>query len=173
MPKRRMFWARRYVSETVTGTTNVSFISDLLSEFESAYGADLFGFTVTRIRGNFAFYSQSADTSPGTYTYSSGIRIGTDSQIGDTDAEQAASDPFTDPFADWMWVRNFTAPYPSTTALAAGNPGYVHFDVDIKSQRRLDELGQGLYLYHGRQSASDTAATIQMNADLHILLKRP
>lgn len=174
-PKRRLFWARTRVNHSITGTTDLVFIDDLLATFQAAYDADLFGFTITRIRGNLATRTVSATTTAGTAQMTAGIRVDDQNAVTviDTDAEQITQMPTGDPHADWMWTRNWAVEYPSTTALAAGAQSLWSFDFDIKAQRRLDELGQSLYLFSGRESATENTAVSLMSWDFSILCKRP
>ena len=65
----------------------------------------------------------------------------------DTDTEQLNLTPNNNPHADWMYARNQPIWFsPSATGLSR-QP--LQFEIDNRSQRRLDELGQSLYAFSG------------------------
>lgn len=182
-PKRNMFWARRTELVPYTNTNQGSIIS-LLSNFNSAYGASLFGFTVTRIRGHYTWYTAGVGEPSTTSRLSVGIRTDERSDaatastgvvgIADTDPEQAVKAPYSDPYADWMYARNDLLIFPST---GDASPTQQQIrdnmtQVDIKSQRKLSELGENLYLMaEVNTDAEDDPWYVWY--DLHILLKQP
>lgn len=170
-PRRRMFWAQQNVMQTTTGSQPIGNQPlNLLGEFEDEYGADLFGFTVTRIRGHLTFAFDQTDVVE-RHDPSYGIRVSSEAQTAttNTNLERLGTAPVEDPHADWMWVYN-------DTLYTNLNTGWMYaqykVDVDIKAQRRLDELGQSLYLFSA-WGGSDFTSFVNVFISLRILCKRP
>lgn len=177
LPKRNLFWARFTTLRTFT-ETNLATVLNPLAQFNEEYGANLFGFTVTRIRGHYTWATSDGTDVNTTYNLSFGIRPdeSVDSSAGnaDTDDEQLAKIPVNDPYSDWMYVRNNVA---STLGTGSGDYSFAQqlrdnrVELDIRSQRRFSELRQNLYVIAGLNASPgvDVSAWI----DLHILLKQP
>lgn len=174
IPRRRMFWAATTQVQTISAGTTAPVAIDpvnLLEQFEADYGADLFGFTITRIRGLIRVaYDQTEVVER--HDVSFGIRVSTDNaiQVGESNAERVLLSPSGDPHADWMWVHNDT----HYTSLNANGETYAQYpiEIDIKAQRRLDELGQGLYLL-GATAVADFSTFANYTIGLRVLCKRP
>ncbi len=171
-PRRRLFWARRQSLLQFT-ETNQATPQNLLGPFQEAYGADLFGFTVTRIVGHYTWWTADDQTTATTYNFSVGIRTDEQEQAaGDTDTRQQQQIPANSPHDDWMYVRNNLG-----IASGTGAPEEVEqsalnrIELDLKSQRRLDELGQSLYIYAGLNDYP--GVDVWAWYDLNILCKRP
>jgi len=167
--RRRLFWARRRVNLTYTDTER-AYPTDLLSEFQAAYDADLFGFTVTRVLGTVVVWTEENNVETSRW-FSLGFRVADTATVdeADTDAEQLNLTPNNNPFADWMYARNQPIWFsPSSTGLSR-QP--VQFEIDNRSQRRLDELGQSLYAFSGVHQSPPS--NVQAAMDLHVLCKRP
>lgn len=177
--RRRMFWARELIDETVSFTDRAQIV-DLLLRFSTEYGADLFGFTVTRIVGNLTYWQDSADPDGGEpQGVSVGIRVEDRASVQaiDTSAERLTTIPASDPFSDWMYVTNRYY-----NGFAGGTIGSVQslistenrWEIDLKAQRRLDELGQSLYLYLGQIGTPEaTSSALRIMGDINVLCKRP
>lgn len=169
-PRRRLFWARRSGLATFT-STNYAGIYDLLGPFQEEYGADLFGFTVTRILGTVQHWAAPETTST-TYNLSTGIRVDDQSEIeGSAASDRLQRLPVNDPHTDWMWARNNLGFHAGETMEPATLAYYNRFTLDLRSQRRLDELGQSLYWFAGINAAP--VDDISMWYDFHVLCKRP
>lgn len=175
-PQRRLFWATYNVATTL-GSNNRAAIGDMLSDFNADYGADLVGFTVTRIRGTISWGPAGQAAAPWGW-YSVGIRKGNEKgmSIADTDEEQIALQPSQDPHGDWMYQRMTSAWVPSTQTgeghdvqLAVQLGAWVN-EIDIKAQRRLDELGDSLF-YFVEQGPEQ--GTTNIHGRFRLLLKRP
>ena len=167
--RRRLFWARRRVNLVYTDTER-AYPTDLLSEFQAAYDADLFGFTVTRVLGTVCLWTEESDVETSRW-WSGGIRVADSAGVNeaDTDPEQLNLTPANNPHADWMYATNVPIWFsPSATGLAR-YPYY--FQIDNRSQRRLDELGQSLYLFSGVHASPPN--NVQAGIDVHVLCKRP
>lgn len=181
--KRDMFWARRTGTLALDANNQASIIS-LLGPFNQAYGANLFGFTVTRIRGHFTHYAPGTVEPSTSYRLSLGIRkderidastaAGDVVGIADQDSEQAVKQPYLDPYSDWMYVRNAFGIVGSTGDQTATQVqvGLNRVELDVKSQRKFSELNETLYAYWGTSWDGD-ADPIQVWYDFHILLKQP
>lgn len=166
-----MFWVR-FTNSFTASSGNDAEIVNLLSDFQTEYGADLFGFTVTRIVGNFKTRA-SGGTVPDTVRVSSGIRVEDQQAIANTntDTEQGELSPFFDPYTDWMWARNeYHVNSAASEAAVVLNTSRV--DIDLRSQRRLDELGQSLYLFN-QFDRGTTVTSISYQYNLNMLMKRP
>ena len=87
----------------------------------------------------------------------------------DTDTEQLNLTPNNNPHADWMYARNQPIWFsPSATGLSR-QP--LQFEIDNRSQRRLDELGQSST--PSPAFTSHLPNNVQAAMDLHVLCKRP
>lgn len=173
-PKRRLFWVR-FSDFTYPGDGGGAVrASNLLESFEEEYGAQLFGFTVTRIRGSLQVWDRgnpAGGTEPLLHWASAGIRVCDDAAIeqADEDGEQASLIPQVDKHADWMWVTNKMVATEESTQYAP--TPRLDMDIDVKAQRRIDELGQGLYLIYG--NGDITTSYMAWTWDLSVLMKRP
>lgn len=162
---RKFVWARHtFVGEQ----TGAAVGGDLLSQFETDYGAQLIGATITRIRG-YAF-AQATDATDNTINqYRMGIRV----LSGNLDLSGTVpdQDPWTDENADWMaWM-----PFASVVAvggLPIGDSVLNAMRVDVKAQRRLDELGERLVLFQAGNPGAPTI-TWAVGWDLSIGVKLP
>ncbi len=173
-PKRNLFWARSSQLQTLEDGAQ-SNTTDLLGNFQTEYGADLFGFTVTRILGFYTWYTTSSPTAETSYILSAGIRMDENSEVaGSNNTEKTARLPLNDPYADWMWARNeigisASDTYTRLNEQVANNTKYL----DLKSQRRASELKTSLYLFSGANNLPDADTPVYFYYDLHILLKQP
>lgn len=168
--RRRLFWARRSNLSTFSAS-NYAGIYDLLGPFQTAYDADLFGFTVTRIIGHYQYWAAPQATTT-TFNVSTGIRIDDQSEIEGSDASwRLGKLPVNDPHVDWMWSRNNLGFHPSESEEPASVSPLTRVELDLRSQRRLDELGQSLYMFMGINDAP--VDDIFVWWDFHVLCKRP
>lgn len=151
--RRKLVWARKRAAQVFTAGTTL-FKVNLLEDFEAAYGANLIGATVTRIRG-----AAVADMD-GAANVVLAARIGQESEV---DAPPTpGSGPIDEPFADWMMWE----PFLSVAGETPGTPAHGRV-IDVKSQRRLEEIDEELSMW----TSSATTGTVIW--DLSILLKLP
>ena len=150
--RRKFVWARRLIIGATTGANAASF-SDLLTDFQTALGADALGVTVVRIRGAISF--------TGTSLLVVGARIMTQSDFATL--VSPAQGPSSDQYADWMMYE----PVVHNGVATVGSVSGQHFDV--KSSRKLEELGQGLLL----AVSNPTLSAASWDMDLSIGLKLP
>lgn len=152
-PRRKRIWARSFNSgTTIAAAVSPAFAApgafNLLSTFETNYGANLVGVTVARIRGHYAILGANTDT----VAIRAGIRVGSSEDFSSPRVADDLFDPATDggAFDDWMSFE-----------VMGSTPGYVSTDaqyraVDVRSMRKVDELGQQLGLMvSGRASAAE------------------
>lgn len=164
--RRKFVWARNFNSTAITGD---AVGTDLLSEFETAYGAQLIGCTITRIRGYFfAWGSNTAAEAQDAYRM--GIRVTTGFlELNPLDQDNS---PWNDDWADWMAWEPF-ATVPALAGAQLLGDGVLNARmIDVRAQRRLDELGQRLVLLHGGAPAAPTI-TWGVGWDLSIGIKLP
>lgn len=153
---RKFIWHR-----TIGSFTNPVIGADLLSAFRSEPGATHLGATITRIRG----YVKATPTGAGTNT--GGIHaFRVDSW--NEDASAPANQPQLMPDEDWLgWLPWEGAS--ATNFFANSDPGVSVWAVDLKAQRKLEELNQTLWLF----TALPTTGTYTVNWNLSIGMKLP
>lgn len=173
-PRRRLFWAQTNTVFNAGPTAAPVPMAplDLLTGFQEDYGADLFGFTITRIRGLIRFAYDNTDVVE-RHDASFGIRVADERAVLNSDGsevDQINLSPSGDPHADWMWIYNDTH-YTATAATSSTYPQYLR-EIDIKAQRRLDELGRSLFMF-GAFAVADFQSFVNMTISLRVLCKRP
>ena len=157
MPRRRLVWSRSRNVFVGVGTTGDGV--DLLTTFRSAaeYGAQPIGVTITRVRGRVVLQETTATKT------NDFLGLG----LVVEDRNSAVADvpkPFADDHVDWMaWL-------PMTAFGQDGITGQVaSFEIDVRSQRRLDEVGQTLWLTMDAAVTSTFSVTIVLS----VLLRLP
>ena len=95
--RRRLFWGSA-AGQPRAHDTERAYPTDLLSEFQAAYDADLFGFTVTRVLGTVCLWTEESDVETSRW-WSGGIRVADSAGVNeaDTDPEQLNLTPLTTP----------------------------------------------------------------------------
>lgn len=145
MARRKLIWVRMLpamTSITSSATGEFAESQDLLQTFRTQAGitAGPVGLTIIRTRMHiFANNSPALLTNP---HFVAGIRVMDTTE--NTAAETLANPyiPANDPHADWMCLEPFAV------SGGAGVPNINHY-VDVRAQRKLDELGQTLTLIVG------------------------
>lgn len=133
-PSRKFVWARTAGGAIVTapdGNQFNGYARDLLIDFKNAYGADILGATIMRIRG-VVRWDTGAIAENETQQGAMGVRVYTEPNI------QTAVGVRENPHADWMLYEPFL-----------GNQlddEHQYRTIDAKANRKLEELGQGLLL---------------------------
>lgn len=134
---------------------------DLLSDFRSMPGATHLGATIMRVRGY--VYPSVAEGDP-VEPAVAGLRVDT----WDQDVTANLVSPFMGPDEDWMaWFPylDFSTDAPvGVTGNAQADP----YAVDVKSNRKLEELNETLFLF-----GSSTTGDISWYYSLSIGLKLP
>lgn len=158
-PARKMIWARDV--QTFPGITPTAPLRrNLLSPLEAALGSNLIGATVVRIRGVMAAIP-TAGTTP------SALVVGT--LVAPSTTASTVPTPLTEPFADYMMWEAFLADADAT------GTGYGASDVtarmiDVKSARKIEEVGDVLYLTADRLFGDNT---FNLLYSLSMLVKLP
>ena len=141
----------------------------MLQDYEQVLGADAAGTTITRIRGRiaWAYFPETSLQEP--LIASWGIRVDESQVTNLTDTQQV--ERLQQHYADWlMYEQRYV--WPSVEGEGLVSPNLIHEDVvDIRSQRRLDELQQSLYFVAGVPGIA--AGEIKVRANFNILLKKP
>jgi hypothetical protein len=155
MPARRLVWSRSIKSESAA----TSGAYDLLEDFRLAtqYGAQPLGTTVTRVRGYLVLSSPSVTTP-------TGITWGL--VVEDRAAAVAeVPKPQQERHVDWLaWQPH---PHVGTDGITGTANAR---EIDVRSQRKLDEVGQTLWLAWDQTSAT---VTWTVAFSLSVLLKLP
>ena len=157
MPRRRLVWSRTRSVFVGVGTTGDGV--DLLTNFRTAgeYGAQPLGVTITRVRGRIIL------------TETTGVLTNDFFGLGliVEDRNSTAAEvpkPFADEHADWLaWM-------PFSRVGQDGITGtFNSWEIDVRSQRRMDEVGQTLWLTMDAAVTSTWSATVVLS----VLLKLP
>ena len=162
-PLRKFVWARSIGQGVINApdTEPVGYSTDLLQQFKDAYGADPLGCTVMRIRGKVVW---SVGQDLGVVGIGAiGIRTFTEPLTPDEEG------PLTAPHADWMMYQPAYT-YRPTAQDGAAWYALQMYDIDVKSNRKLEELGQGLGLFTEHNIAGVTG---NIHYNLSIGLKLP
>lgn len=139
--KRKLVWARTTGQFNIVAGTPQS--ADLLATFETAYGAQLLGATIMRIRGYESYLETQAIQL--TVTTHVGIIVGPQ----DLDANDVDPSATTGAFNDWMSYTShrYSGRYLATGDATVPSLGPLHeYSVDVKAKRRLEELNQSLWI---------------------------
>jgi len=131
-PRRRMEWARTFITSTAATVAGGALATNLLTDFETALGASLLGSTVLRIRGEIVSSPDTQADSLATFGFI----------VTNEDIAAAAIEPVGDRYADWMGYgshRYIAAPAAASLTL----PLRTH--VDVKSKRKLMALEDTLW----------------------------
>ena len=157
MPRRRLVWSRTRNVFVGVGTAGDGV--DLLTQFRTAgeYGAQPLGVTITRVRGRIILSETTAVATNDFFGL--GLVI--------EDRNSAVADvpkPFADDHVDWMaWM-------PLARSGPDGLTGsFNSWEIDVRSQRRMDEVGQTLWLTMDAAVTSTWSATVVLS----VLLKLP
>lgn len=160
--RRKFVWARCFKTGTVPAGDSLNYA--LLNQFESEYGADLIGATITRIRGTMVLFP-AAETATVDTTLQVGIRVFTENV--ENPNPDVTSSGAEDEHSDWMYWKpvmlfseTFTDPYYAA----------ARWEIDVRSQRKMEELGQGLLLSVHNPT---TGLAFQHRSHLSIGLKLP
>jgi hypothetical protein len=160
-PLRQFIWARYATSLIVPTEGGIN--RDILEDFEAEYGADLVGATVVRIRGIIALSTPSGEQGSDVVV-AAGIRVyGERNTPSNSDNLASEPGPFSGPHADWMMYKPI---FMGTTL------GYVEreVEIDVKANRKIEELGQSLMISLEQDSAASTAANTAYDAFVNLSL---
>ena len=145
-PQRKFVWDRTF-GQFGAGDVGV----DLLAPFRGQPGATHLGATVMRIRG-YIVPSEVFDVTGGAGVC--GIRVDT----WNTDVTDLNNQPFLQPDYDWMawlpWNVGATGPTVPRTNIT-WNQYASEWAVDVKSNRKLEELNETLWLFGDQTGAGE------------------
>lgn len=117
------------MTDAVVPATPGALFVNLLGNFETTYGAQLIGCTAVRIRGVIKYdHAGAGDVSAVT-----AIRVVDDQEVATL---TGARGPLLDLYADWMMFE---------PTIRSGLTEDEHV-FDVQSSRKIEELGQGLYV---------------------------
>jgi hypothetical protein len=162
-----MIWAHDERDATIAaGVVNTI---PLLDDFEAAYGAQLLGATVMRIRG--LVMATPAGTPATDCDWTGAIVVAPESSTAAA-LDPVASTTATTGYLSWMW-RGYVC-FTQTAAasrqfgdslFSTGNSG----PIDVRAKRRIDELGDRLFFVH-RSTGAVVNWTTKVRLDILIAL---
>lgn len=132
-PQRKLVWARQAQSPSASIPANTNVIIPLLQGFQLQYGADLIGATIRRIRGWHGFRGAVAGNS---------IRASIGIGVFPENSSAANIAPAANRHLDWMYFADVFAEPVVATEFATINM----WERDVRSQRRMEELGDALLM---------------------------
>lgn len=148
-------------------STNQTFGSDMLSQFETDYGAQLIGCTVVRVRG--IMWATSTGGTGTTNTARMAMRVATGQGLVLGSPIPVAADLYQDENADWMLWEPFANVIGPSGQYPTNLLGRV---VDVKSSRKIGELGERLIMLFTPNPAAPTIVW-SYGWDLSIGVKLP
>lgn len=143
------------------------FTLDLLDQFETEYGATALGVTIMRTRLRYAVTARSSTETGRMWPISAlGIREVTRSTLG-TYLPTDPVGPGNDLHADWMAYSTTSVPMFSGSSVINFATEDTH--LDIKSMRKISELGSTVALYFDH----DSTGPVDLNLTASLLLALP
>lgn len=149
--KRKLVWARTAEEQFSVAAGQFNGLN-LLGAFETAYGANLIGCTIMRVRLRWAPFSAATTGQP---VAAMGVRVATEADL----VSSAPTDPLgpvNDLHADWMaWDTSVVSLLYGSGGPGTDQPGpAMSRYIDVRSMRKVDELGQALYALFDHVSAA-------------------
>jgi hypothetical protein len=129
--RRKLVWATTIISSTAITSANTATV-DLLQGFEVAGGSKL-GVTVMR-------QHLGINVTFGTVAANAGWQLAT--RIGNSGEVTTVIQPSNQSESDWMIYRALLPTWSGATQDAE-----LFFDIDVRSKRKCEELGQTLIFY--------------------------
>lgn len=144
----KFVWARTSGQVTTQAGQLNSFGVDLLAQFQQEYGAQLLGATFVRARG--LMFPRAPGISAAAQFGGIAAMIVEQDQILNDEAQRIAYQPGNRRHDDWLaWMPFFQVGGATPGRPATSFNGSSDYNVDIKSSRKIEELGQGLHLWMG------------------------
>lgn len=150
-------WARSTNIETVVPVAGSKL--NLLAQFETDYGANLIGATVTRVRG---LITASPNVSTAASNLVVAARVSNDAELA------AGSGPIDQPHLDWSMWEPFIFRFGGITQVDANRTFDFSRVVDVKSQRKVEEVNEEFAIW-----LQPTGQAWTVSWQLSILLKLP
>lgn len=159
------------ISSVAFSTTDGAESQDLLQTFRTQAGllAGPVGMTVMRMRFHVTG-SQILNANVNQGQFVLGVRVMDVTEAAAAETAAVPYSPVTDPHADWMCHEVFG---PKSAGLAVASY-IVDHHVDVRSMRKMDELGQTLVaVLAGVPPTGGTAATVTIQVCSSVLLALP
>lgn len=167
--RRKLVWARSVASATVSSPVppalNAPTRFDILSSFETIYGAQLLGATIMRVRGRMGVAGVSTEG----VAIRATMRIGSQNEVV---RGPNANDNAFDSNAvslDYFMFEPFLCNTAAGATLTNGNDIHGRM-IDVRSHRKLEELNQSLILDYSSVGLGVAVQNITMVHDLSILV---
>jgi len=153
-----MVWARDF---NLT-TNSAGFVVDILAGFRSELGItqNLPGMTITRIVGTHDIRVVSADDAFTRWEWGLAAFDVTPT---------VGANPLSEPDKDWMFVRQEGVVQIQDAGTPVVKRRAAHYDIDVHSQRKLDEMGKTLFYVADNPDGDNFDVVWQFN----VLLKLP
>jgi len=158
--KRKMVWARDFgLFLNQAGT-----VVDVLAGWQNELGIlrNLPGITITRVVGTHDIRVVSADDAFTRWEW--GLVV-----AEEDNPVTAVNNPLSSPDLDWMFVRQEAVVQIQDAGSPVVKRRASHYDIDLKSQRKLDEIGSTLFYVADNPDGDNFDVAFQFN----ILLKLP
>ena len=155
-PRRKLVWATTAVDEA---NFTVSQATDLLTALRATAGGGTLGVTVMRV-----IVKQNAVVGAGTGTEATSVRVGI--IVAQSLVEADVVDPVAEPNADWMWNSRYFIGNNTLTM-----PFGEDTKIDVRTGRKVDEVGSSLWLAVSPQLGGATNLTYRATA--RVLLALP
>ena len=159
-PRRKTVWARNF--NLTTGTAGI--VADILVDFRNEMGIlrNLPGTTITRVVGTHTTRVTTTDDAFTRWVW--GL------YVGHIDVFPSVTDnPLGAPGLDWMFVRSENVVQVQDAGTPVVKRVASYFDIDLRAQRKMDEIGQTLY-YIGDNPEGDAFDVVW---NFNVLLKLP
>lgn len=152
---------RKFVWDRVFGAVpTTAYGVDLLAPFRGQPGATHLGATIMRIRG-YIYPDSVSDTQLGTI----GFRI----DSWNEDPADVDNSPSLQPDEDWMgWLPFNKPPGVPETFPATWNAQASPWAVDIKSNRKLEELNQTLWMFVDQPAGNENNYSYNLSIGLKL-----
>lgn len=134
---------------------------DLLAPFRAQPGATHLGATIMRVRG---FIIPSEAFTGGAAVGNVGLRI----DNWNEDPAEVANQPVLQPDADWMFWGPWNVGIRTAFLEATWNQQASVWSVDVKSNRKLEELNQTLWLFGDQTGAADRTYTYNLSIGMKL-----
>lgn len=152
--RRKFVWDRTFGAVPTT-----SYGVDLLAPFRSQPGATHLGATVTRIRG-YIYPDSVSDIQIGTV----GFRI----DSWNEDPAEPLNQPTNQPDEDWLAWLPYNKPPGVPEVAATWNQQASLWAVDIKAQRKLEELNQTLWMFVTQAAGNEANYSYNLSIGLKL-----
>lgn len=155
-PRRKLVWARGQYGQFNTANTTPGQYSDLLTDLQTAIGADLVGATVVRIRGEITLACQDNVTTGPLDWYMGIIVTPTPLSVATSSGRPNVR---LDPQASWMFYYNkILFPAIATAVGDSKTERTFHTSFDVKARRVLRQVGDTLIMNVGSGAGSPNSS---------------